>query len=921
MKKSFLKNICFYMLMGILTVGACTLFSQKPYKVKAATLSGIELKEDFSSKSLSEQWLKNGYSLDDDSYYSMRFDNQTEYGSAMLYYDYKIHDDCLISFDFYQSKVVTEKAKDNWFGILLGYNEYSAHFTNGNAALLFYGRGQTQMMDDGNGTSEKLVADSYNNHTKFSNSFNKEENVLYTVELQLTYTGVRYSDGENLYRVDGFYYEKSQTRGETPQFTYKGIAADGYFGFSAMSHSVLDISNLQVIEQNQRVVYENFEDEKGLGKKLLPNYTSSVWHGINLSEVKVYNYFNGRIDLSKNENGLLLSNYVLNTDNLNLRTFTLSFVADIKNLSKNSSFGVALGLNGKSVSVEDGEYIALQGSEENCFEFIHIRNGEIVDKTTPIPQSVLLGKNTVRCVGYYDGTVEITVGGYTASFENAVKNGYIGFATWGNERSEVFIDDIQLQKSTYVSSTATNQAINFTGVKETVEDDYTIVERYINEKKWYLGAGVAFPKVFNATPYIQFTNANERTCFGSKQTYSEFICRFSITVTQNRKDTMGSYIGLSFGKENRNDYVVDSPSLLFGSTEEGMIVKGYHCNLTGANGNGVLNQYETYPELDFWSSQDWKKFPVRYRVTVVVRGGNAYLYYANEADLSDMNVCKAVATGMETSGYVTLSALGGASFRLNDFSITNISLQGKVPTENVGENEVDSEYVNVDFKNETLYSVTGTATMTEKGISLGYSSQVDINEKFTDFLAYVDVRGVAGEAVEIKVGENRIRLNTDDSVYSDMTLVGGECTYDFSALKNGGVVMLERLGNNLKVSIVGNTQPEMLLETPIACYQTTDTAVRLSVSTVGETVLSLEGVRLYTLKPTIAITADNWRESDTELPEKEVLKKQENTNKNSGNKSVALQLIPVWIAVGVICIATGIIILWKKKEKHNENEK
>ena len=237
----------------------------------------------------------------------MRFNNQKDYGAAMLYRGYKIHDDCLISFDFYQSEVVPEAKRDNWFGVLLGYDDDSAHFTNGNAAILSYGRGQTQLMDDGDGTSEKLVADSYNDHSKFANSFNSTEGVLYTVELVISYTGVRYSDGENLYQVDGYYYEKSSVRSAIPKFTYKGVAAEGYFGFSSMSSSIMDVSNLQVFEGSERVVYENFKTENGSGKKLLPNTEQSDWKGINCSETKLYSYFNGRIDVSQASNGLRIT--------------------------------------------------------------------------------------------------------------------------------------------------------------------------------------------------------------------------------------------------------------------------------------------------------------------------------------------------------------------------------------------------------------------------------------------------------------------------------------------------------------------------------------------------------------------------------------------------------------------------------------
>jgi hypothetical protein len=161
----------------------------------------------------------------------------------------------------------------------------------------------------------------------------------------------------------------------------------------------------------------------------------------------------------------------------------------------------------------------------------------------------------------------------------------------------------------------------------------------------------------------------------------------------------------------------------------------------------------------------------------------------------------------------------------------------------------------VDFNDSALYSATGTAVDLGTGISLGYSSQITVNAKFTDFLAYVDVSSVVGNGIELKVGEKFVRLNADGGVYSNMAKIGGSGSFDFSALKNGGVIMLEAIGGKLFISSVGNTQPGDLLEEPIAVYMYDgqNTPVDVSVATLTETVLSLESVRLYTLKPTILI--------------------------------------------------------------------
>ena len=867
------KYILFSALFGVCALGGGIFTMPKMHKADAATFSGKVFEEDFSSKTLSDKWIKNDFSLDDDSYYSMRFVNQTGYGAAMLYTDYQIHDDCVISFDFRQSDINAEKASANWFGVLFGYNDDSKHFTGGNAALLSYGSGLTQLMDNNDGKSNTLVSTSYNDHSKYLTSFLLDAvEKTYTVELVLTYTGMRYSDGESLYQVDAYYYEKSSERPLTPKYTYKGIAADGYFGFSAMASAVLDISDLKITENGETVVYENFQKTDGTGKKLLSVVEGSAWKGCNLSETKVYSCFNGRMDASGKNKGLLLGAYDLRMDNKSEKAFEITVETEIQSLPKNSAFGLVTGLSRDSVSASDGSFVGICGIDEETFEFVHVLNGETIASTQSVPKKLYgNGQTALRFIGYYDGRLDVTLGEYTVSFESAAKNGLIGFATFGTNACQVYFDAIRIVRSSYVSSSAPNLAIDFTGVKETVEDDFTYVERYVNERVWFLGSGVAFQKVFRQdATFIQFTDSNERTFFGPKQTYSEFICRFSITVTQDRADSKGAYIGLSFGKENRNDRAADSPSVLFGMTDSGMILQGKNCMIGGADASGMLKQYETYPQLDFWSAEDWAATSATYRVMVVVRGGVGYVYYANEADLSGMSECKAVLTGMETSGYVTVCGLGGATFKLNDFSVTNISVDAKAETSGIGANETDLEYANVDFVNDALYAITGTAEKTKDGISLGYDSQLTVQEKYTDFLAYVDVNGVYGEGLEIKIGQDFIRLHADGGIYSNMTQKTDSRIFDFQALKNGGIIMIEVLGKQVSVGVVDKVQPSTLLENRIAVFERksqTD-ATEISVSTIEQTVVSLESVRVYTLKPTIAMEADNWEASDTERPEK-----------------------------------------------------
>ena len=283
--------------------------------------------------------------------------------------------------------------------------------------------------------------------------------------------------------------------------------------------------------------------------------------------------------------------------------------------------------------------------------------------------------------------------------------------------------------------------------------------------------------------------------------------------------------------------------------------------------------------------------------------------------MSEMNVCKAVLTDVGTSGYVTVSALGGAGFRLNDFSVTNIAVGAKGETLSIGGNEEDCEYVNVNFADKSLYSLTGDGIELGKGISLGYDTEVTLQPKFTDFLTYVDIDSVAGEGILVKVGSGELRFNSDGTVYSEWKRIGGSGTFDFSALKNGGVIMLELIGKKLSIGVVGKGLPTDLLENSVAVFEVGDRAqaTEIAVGTFGSTVMSLESVRAYTLKPTVAIQADNWEAGDTELPEKNApAGAVRQPTEESGCAGV--------VSFGGLLAAMGVALLnvYRKKESRNE---
>ena len=880
---------------------------------QAATVTDTAFEDDFSREDLSDKWLKNDFAFSESTHYSMRFDGHGSYGAAVFYRGYEVDGDCEISFDFQSSNIRAGSTTGEWFAFLFGGSEQSAHFRGCNAAILMDRRPLTQLMDDNDGTTDELGNETYNDHTKFRTSLTQDAanyDGAFHVVIDVTSLGTtRPADGEKLYTVSVAYYKKNSAAPASPQIVYSDVAADGYFGFSVMANVTYDISDFTIKEGDKLAASESFADKaSGKGLQIIGTKENMPWKTCNFSASKLYTYYDASIALGSAINGLMLGDCELTIDKQNEVSYVISFQAEIADLPQNASFGIVLGLTESATLGNENEYIGIEGLSGDTFRFVHYRGGELIEATNALGKFIIEKKSpaAITLSAYYDGRVEIGINGSSTAFKNVSTGGYFGLATRGTANAEVYIHSVAVDTNTYIISAGENRSIDFKGVRETVEDDFTYRQRYVDESKWFIGQKVSLPRVYTETnDYLSFSDSNEASFFGPKQIYTEFICRFSVTVTQNSADSIGAYLGLSFGKTTREDAAADSPGVMFGKTSSGMVLEALNCSIEGVSGSNIKQAAGD----DFWSSDDWTASPVSYRVMVVVRGGKAYVYYADAtAPESEMEVCRAVLYGMQTRGYVTVSAYGGATFRLNDFSVTNIATL----TQSVAGD--DAEAVSIDFSDQSLYTASGTAIAHGRALSLGASSGITAANKFTDFLMYLDMNGVSGDSITVHIGDAFIRLNGDGGIYSEMSKVSGGTSLPFSALSGGGTVMIEARGEYVSVSVIAENTPPSLLETPVVVYKTNRraSAVSISVNTGESAVLSLSAMRIYSLSSTIEIEADNYT-GDNSWPIKNAPPAADETNKGSGCNAV----VAGGCSVAAVVLLAATVIVTKKGRKGN----
>ena len=265
----------------------------------------------------------------------------------------------------------------------------------------------------------------------------------------------------------------------------------------------------------------------------------------------------------------------------------------------------------------------------------------------------------------------VTFGGRSETFKELDLEGNFALGTIGAVASNAKFDNVTLNvtKRVALKTQAEDRLIDFTGKQVFEEDGYTYETMYIDASKWYSGTNVRVSR--DGGDYIQFANANSASVFGARNRFQEFICRFSITVSQNRDVAPnGAKIGLSFGRKAFHTDNASNPAVFFEKTTGGMQMRIYNVSCAQAKGGVVA-----LTGMDFWSSDDIANDPVTYNVMIVVRGGTANVYCAASTDpVSEMAVLRAQLTDFESYGFVAAAGRDGATFRLNDFSVVNTAI-------------------------------------------------------------------------------------------------------------------------------------------------------------------------------------------------------------------------------------------------------
>ena len=323
-------------------------------------------------------------------------------------------------------------------------------------------------------------------------------------------------------------------------------------------------------------------------------------------------------------------------------------------------------------------------------------------------------------------------------------------------------------------------ATNFKGIiTETGDDGYVYKNYYLNKNEWVIGDGVVLPSYSEgkAKDYLRFLDCNNRSLFGPRVRYEDFVCRFSVIMNDVSLAGSGASFGLSFNRKTLYSYANDCAGILFMKSDEGTAVRATQGTLDKSAG-AIWLQYQEENAIDLWSEKGGK-----YDFMVVKSGDSAQIYYAKAGDAEGLKILRATVSNVGGEGLVAMCGLMGVNFQLDSFGVWDL-------------NEVH------DSLND--YTTTGSAAAIGEQVVLGRDASLLSVNAYEDVSISYGVKLTAGTSFACKIGDETIHFNADGSISgSDGLSVVKNNTINFSVFAKGSAVRLRKVGSLVYVDVKG----------------------------------------------------------------------------------------------------------------------
>lgn len=651
----------------------------------AQTLDSRRWNADESSVSLQKQ------------YNVLRLNLADEWGPAVTLRRYKIEGDCNITF------TLTQTSGNGWLGLAFG-NKNAGDFTKGAKHVLrleeksvsLHSADISGVLNDASAEQNRVQ----NEKTEAirTNSANEQR---CTVQINLK----KRENGSYEMRIfagaAGKNAEEIVTYGAADGKEPDGISADGYLAFCGQNVKA-DVASFK-IEANGKTAFESafthdelaYPDESQNGKI----WTISGRYGENA----VYCGAANRVGLSAGRG--LQANTAVEANTETEKTFELSFkwYYSAAETPQNSYVGVRFGC-------DKSENFAGIGKKDGKTVLVWYAKSEIRAFESLSAEAVAEGENTLLFRGKFGEKLEIEANGVTHELDNFDTTGNFALSLYragetGNEvagdTAKIEIDDALFVRYVSRNSKAESVSNDFSGVKiseiEASDGILSVKEYYINRSAYYVGAEVNLPLVYaeGKKGSLLFGECKNYGYFAPKKEYSEWIMRFDLQVTDERnvkqnpdgsfdlpKLKSGAMLGVSFGKEYAAQSATETDGIFFYNWYNPDFTEGKQ-TYTGADGQVYCGTYlaASDTEKSSWKfgnapiSYDlWGDKSAVYNIMVIAENSTAKLYM-KRADESAEKMSSPIftVTSVNTCGYAAIVGLNSASFRISNYSVTNIS--------------------------------------------------------------------------------------------------------------------------------------------------------------------------------------------------------------------------------------------------------
>lgn len=651
----------------------------------AQTLDSRRWSTDESSVSLQKQ------------YNVLRLNLADEWGPAVTLRRYKIEGDCNITF------TLTQTSGNGWLGLAFG-NKNAGDFTKGAKHVLrleeksvsLHSADISGVLNDASAEQNRVQ----NEKTEAirTNSANEQR---CTVQINLK----KRENGSYEMRVfagaAGKNAEEIVTYGAADGKEPDGISADGYLAFCGQNVKA-DVASFK-IEANGKTAFESafthdelaYPDESQNGKI----WTISGRYGENA----VYCGAANRVGLSAGRG--LQANTAVEANTETEKTFELSFkwYYSAAETPQNSYVGVRFGCdkseNFAGIGKKDGKTVLVWYAKSEIRAFVLLP-----------AEAVSEGENTLLFRGKFGEKLEIEANGVTHELDNFDTTGNFALSIYrageavneaAGETAKIEIDDALFVRYVSRNSKAESVSNDFSGVKiseiEASDGILSVKEYYINRSAYYVGAEVNLPLVYaeGKKGSLLFGECKNYGYFAPKKEYSEWIMRFDLQVTDERnvkqnpdgsfdlpKLKSGAMLGVSFGKEYAAQSATETDGIFFYNWYNPDFTEGKQ-TYTGADGQVYCGTYlaASDTEKSSWKFGNapifydlWGDKSAVYNIMVIAENSTAKLYM-KRADESAEKMSSPIftVTSVNTCGYAAIVGLNSASFRISNYSVTNIS--------------------------------------------------------------------------------------------------------------------------------------------------------------------------------------------------------------------------------------------------------